>query len=143
MSAGVGQTVMPAASMAAILSAALPLPPGDDGSGVAHAAAGGRGLAGDETDHRLLHVLLDIGGGSLFGVAADFADHDDGVRVGIFVEERDGVGEGGADDGVAADADAGGLADAEVGQLADRFIGQRAGARDDADVASQVNVRRA
>ena len=108
---------------------------GDDGAGVAHAAAGRRGLAGDEADDRLLHVLLDVGGGRLFGVAADFADHDDGVGVGVVVEELEGVDEGGADDGVAADADAGGLADAELGELADGFIGQRAGARDDADVA--------
>src|SRR6202008_960009 len=53
------------------------LPAGDDGSGVAHAAARRRGLAGDESDSRLLHVRLDELGGGFFGVAADFADHDD------------------------------------------------------------------
>ena len=111
--------------------------------GVAHAASGRRGLSGDEADHRLLHVLLDVGRRGLFGVAADLADHDDGVRVRVVVEELDGVDEVGADDRVAADADAGGLADAELRQLADGFIGQRAGARDDADVAFACECGRA
>src|SRR5512143_3354750 len=35
----------------------------DDGAGVAHAAAGRRGLAADETDDRLGDVRLDEGGG--------------------------------------------------------------------------------
>ncbi len=107
---------------------------------MAHAAAGGRGLSGDETDHRLLHVFLYIRGGQLFGVAADFADHDDGVGVGVVVEELDGVGVGGADDGVASDADTGRLADVEIRQLADGFVGKCAGARDHAHVAREVNV---
>src|SRR5580658_6831112 len=41
---------------------------GDDGSGVAHATAGGRGLSGNETDHWLLHVFLDICRGLLLSV---------------------------------------------------------------------------
>ncbi len=71
---------MPASSMALILSDGFAGAAGDDGAGVAHAASGRRGLAGDEADHRLLHVGLDVGRGGLLGVAADFADHDDGVR---------------------------------------------------------------
>ncbi len=59
---------------------------------------------------------------------------------GIFVEQLERIEEVGADDRIAADADAGGLPDAELRQLADRFVGQRAGARDHADVALQVNV---
>src|SRR5579875_1270517 len=58
----------------------------DDGSGVAHAAARRRGLAGDEADDRLLHVVFDILGGSFFGGTADFADEDDGLGFGVFVE---------------------------------------------------------
>src|SRR5689334_15024028 len=53
---------------------------GNDRTGVAHAASRRRGLAGDEGDHRLLHVLFDVLGGLLLGVAADLADHDDRVR---------------------------------------------------------------
>ena len=115
----------------------------DDRAGMAHAAAGRRGLPGDEADHRLLHVFLDEFRGDFFGVAADFADHDDGVGVGIVVEEADGIEERGADDGIAADADAGGLADAEARELADGFVGERAAAADDADIALLVNAGRA
>ena len=86
-------------------------------------------------DHRLLHVLLDVRGRRLFGVAADLADHDDGVRIRILVEQPQRIDEIGADDRVAADADAGRLPDPEVRQLPDRFIRQRARARDDAHVA--------
>src|SRR5262249_4392804 len=44
---------------------------GDDGAGVAHGLALGRGEPGDVTDDRLGHVLLDVGRGPLLGVAAD------------------------------------------------------------------------
>src|SRR4029077_6417494 len=107
----------------------------DDGSGVAHAAAWRRGLSGDETDDRFFYVGLNEFGGALFGIAADFADEDDGVGFGIVVEHSNGFEEGSADDGVAADADAGGLADAEAGELVDGFIRESAAATDYADVA--------
>ena len=109
---------------------------GDDRSGVAHATARRRGLPGDEADDRLLHVLLDVRGGGLFGGAADFADEDDRLGLGIFVEQLERVDMRGADDRVAADADRRRLADAALRELIDRLIGQRAGARDDADVPS-------
>jgi hypothetical protein len=38
----------------------------DDSAGVAHAAAWGRGLAGDEAYYRFLHVLLDEFRGGFF-----------------------------------------------------------------------------
>ena len=129
--------------MAAILSDALPDPPEMIAPGVTHAAARRRGLAGDEADHRLPDVCFDVGGRGLFRRAADLADHDDGVRVGIFVEQLERVDERRSDDRIAADADTGRLADAEAGQLTDRFIRQRARARHDAHVALLVNVRRA
>src|ERR1700676_1226811 len=112
----------------------------DDGTGVAHAAARRSGLAGDEADYRLLHVGLDEFGGALFSVAADFADENDGVGVGVVVEHADGVEERRADDRVATDADASGLADAEARQLIDGFIGQGAAAAYDADMALLVNA---
>ncbi len=115
----------------------------DDGAGVAHAAAWRRGLAGDEADDGLAHVRADELGGLLLGVAADLADHDDGVRVGVIVEKANGIEERRADDGIAADADAGGLADAEMRELADGFVGQRAAAADDADVALACESGRA
>jgi hypothetical protein len=58
---------------------------------VAHAAAGwGRG-AGDEARDGLLAVGLDPARGLDLGVAADFADEDDAVRVRVLVEELDDV----------------------------------------------------
>src|SRR5712692_3360595 len=112
----------------------------DDGAGVAHAASRRSGLAGDEADDGLLHVDLDPLRGALFGVAADFADQNDGVRVRIIVEKLDGIEERCADDGIAADADAGGLADGELRQLMDGFVGERAAAADDADISLLVDA---
>ena len=71
---------------------------GDNGPGVTHAPPGRRGLAGDESDDGLLHVRLYIGGGGFFGRASDFADQDDGLGPGIFVEQLERVDVGGADD---------------------------------------------
>src|SRR6185503_8377193 len=109
---------------------------------MSHAASRGRGLACDESDHWLPDVFLDVFRGGLFGAAADLADHDDGVGIGILVEQPDGVNEGGADDGVAADADAGRLSDPQAGELAYGFVSQRARAGDNAHMAGLVNVRR-
>ena len=94
---------------------------------------GGRGLAGDESDDRLFHVLLYKLGGGFFGVAADFADHDDGFGFGIAVEQVERIDERCADDRISADADGGRLSDAALRELVDRFVGQRARARDDSD----------
>ena len=113
---------------------------GDDGAGVAHAAAGRRGLAGDEAYDGLLHVRLHVGCGGLFRRAADFADEDDGLGFGVFVEQRERIDVRGADDGIAADADGGGLADATLRELIDGLIGEGAGARDDADRAFLMNA---
>ncbi len=78
--------------------------------------------------------------GDLFGVAADFADEDDGVRVLVVVKEVHRVEERCADDGIATDADARGLANAKPRQLVDGFVGERAAAADDADVALFVDA---
>ena len=114
--AGDGETAMPAASMAAILLSASPLPPEMIAPGVAHAAAGGRGAAGDEADGRLLAAALRLVGQELrrilLGRAADLADHDDRFRLRVGEEEFQHGDELGALDGVAADADRGGLAEA-------------------------------
>ena len=105
-----------------------------------HAAAGRRGLSGDEADHRLAHSPANEFRGLLLGIAPDFANHDDGVRIGIIVEKAHGIEERCADDGIAANANARGLADAQMGELADGLIGQGAAAADDADVALAVNL---
>src|SRR5258708_19790812 len=74
---------------------------------------GGGGLSGDEADGGSLDIRLDEFRGALFGVATDFADQDDGMRIRIVIEQLNRIEEGRADDGIAADADAGGLSNAE------------------------------
>lgn len=115
---------------------------GHDGACVAHAAAFGSRGSCDEGGDGLFAVVLDpFSGFFLFGTA-DFTDHDEGVRVGVFREELNGLLLGHAVDGVAADADAHALAQAHVGDLPDGFIGERAGTGDDADSAGLEDVGR-
>src|SRR5213076_353381 len=67
--------------------AGVALTAGDDRAGMAHAAAGRGGDAGDEADHRLLAatlgLVLDELGGVLLGRTADFTDHDDRGGLGV------------------------------------------------------------
>ena len=107
---------------------------------MSHATPWRSGAPGDEADHRLFHIGFDPGGGFLFCAAADLANQDDRVGVGVGIEELEDVDEVAAGDGVAADADAGGLPDGKLGELADGLIGQGARLRDHADVARLVDV---
>src|SRR5476651_2386127 len=108
-----------------------------------HAAAGRRGAAGDEADDRLFGAgRLQILGAHDLGVAADLADHDDALGLGIPHEHFQALDEVGAIHRVAADADAGRLAEADSRGLGHGFIGERARARDDADLAALVDVAR-
>ena len=61
-----------------------------------------------------LKLRLDPGGGFLLGAAADLADHDDGLGVGVLREQLQDVDERRADERVAADADARGLPEAQA-----------------------------
>src|ERR1700753_3395112 len=98
---------MPAASMAAILSSALPLPPEMMAPAWPIRRPGGAVWpAQNPTPGFFPRFLTDD--------AANFAHHDDGVGIRIFVEEVQRIQKMGSDDGIAADADAGGLADAQV-----------------------------
>ena len=71
-------------------------------------------------------------GGGLFRGTTDFADHDDRLRLGVRLEQSQGIDEGRADDRITADAEAGRLPDAQAGQLINGFVGQRPRARDHA-----------
>src|SRR6185437_16046434 len=115
---------------------------GNDRAGVTHALARGRTGAGDERDDGFLHVFLDEFGGFLFGAAADFADHDDALRLFIILEQSQAIDEVQTIDRIATDADAGALAEAHVGGLEHGFVGERARARNDTDLARLVNVSR-
>ena len=69
---------------------------------------------------RLVHLLADEPRRALLGAAADLADEDDAMGVGIGLEELEHVDEVHAADRIAADADARGLADAPRRELARR-----------------------
>ncbi len=130
---------MPAARMALYLSAAVPWPPLMMAPAWPMRRPGGAVCPAIKPTTGFFTFLLDELGGDFFGVASDFADHHDGMGVGICVEQLDGIEESGTDDRVAANADAGGLPDAEARELVDGFIGERAAAADEADIALLVD----
>jgi hypothetical protein len=78
---------------------------------------------------------LDEAGRTLFRRAADLADDDDPVRIGIGLQKLERVDEVHSSDRVAADADARRLTDPASRELPDGLVRQRPGSRDDADVA--------
>ena len=81
-------------------------------------------------------------GRDFFRVAADLADHDHGLGLGVTVEQVERVHEIRPDDRVAANPEGGRLPDAALGELVHGLIGQRARARHDAHAAFLVNVPR-
>ena len=87
------QTVMPAASMAAILSDALPDPPEMIAPAWPMRRPGGAVCPAMKPTTGFFTCCLDVRRRGLFGVAADLADHDDGVRVRIVVEQLERVDE--------------------------------------------------
>src|ERR1017187_6648436 len=87
-------------------------PARDDRASVSPAPSGRRRLPGHESHHRFFHVRLDVCRGGLLGVATDLADHHDGVRVRVRVEQLQRIQESGSDNRIAANPDAGGLSDA-------------------------------
>ena len=109
---------------------------GDDRACMTHALARRRLTAGNERRDRLiLQILLDPLCGFLLCRAADLTDDEDGVGVGVVLEELERIDEVCALDGVAADADGGRLTDARIRELECRLIGEGSGARDESDVA--------
>ena len=117
-------------------------PTGDDGSGMAHPPARRRGPARDERGHRLGQVLGDVRRGALLLVAADLADEDHRIGIGVGLEQVEDLDEVGAHDRVAADPDAGGLADALIGQGLHDLVGQGAGTADHAHPSATMDVAR-
>ena len=101
---------------------------------------GGAVKPGDVPDDRLGDVGLDEVGRPLLRVAADLADHHDGVGVGVGLERGEGIDVGRPDDRVATDAD--GRGETDVAQLVHHLVGQRARLRDQADPARAGDVGR-
>ena len=144
--AGEGETRMPALSIAAILSSAPPLPPEIMAPAWPMRRPGGAVRAGDEADDGLraaaLGLVLQELRGVFLGLAADFADHDDRLGLGIGEEHLQRVDEFHALDRIAADADRRRLAEAFLRRLEHRLIGKRARARNDADAAALEDIAR-
>src|SRR5260221_684573 len=110
-------------------------------AGMARAAAGRGGGAGDKAALRLLALGgFDQRGALLLGGTADPADHHD--RLGLVIGEKhfQHVDEVEPVDRVAAAPNAARLAEPGSGRLRHRLIGQSAGARDDADAPAAVDV---
>src|SRR5439155_17984780 len=78
--------------------------------------------------------------GSFFGVAANFADQNHRLSLGVIVEKLDGIEERSSDDRIAADPDASGLPDAKTRELIDRFVGKSAAAAHHADASLFVDA---
>src|ERR1700679_2412045 len=122
----------------------ITLAAGDDGAGMAHAAAGRRGAPGDEADHRLLAAALGLVLEELravfFGRAADLANHHDGMGLVVGEKHFEHRDEFRSLDRIAADVDGGGLAEPFARRLEYRLVSQRAGAGYDSDRAPPEDV---
>src|SRR2546423_3136673 len=109
---------------------------------MAHATAGRRSLAGDESDDRLLALLFDEFGCLLLVRAADLPDHDDRRRLGIGFEGGETVNEIRPDQRIATDADAARLPKAVRRELVNDLVRQRAAPRHDADLSRLADAAR-
>ena len=117
-------TWIPAASIAWNLASTVPFPARYDGTSVPHSTSWRRSGSGDETDNGFGHVLFGPCTSFFFSGAADFTDHDDGVGVGIFIEQLQRIRVIGSDHRVAANPNTCGLSEAQCCQLTDSLISQ-------------------
>src|ERR1700730_1574217 len=113
---------------------------GDDGTGVSHALARRRGDPGNETDHRLFHVILDPRSRNFLVGATDLSDHDHRIRFRIVVEELQHVEMLEPVDRIATDAYRRRLSQVEFCQLRNGLVGQRPRSRYHADAPFAMNV---
>ena len=115
---------------------------GDDGTGVAHAAAGGRSLTRNERNNgQFASVVLLKPLGSLFlGLTANLANHDDALSLGVLHEAREAVNKVGAVEGVTTNANNGRLTQTLSRSLVDSLVGQSTGAGNDTNLALAVDV---
>src|ERR1700746_3033057 len=131
VSLGVLPTRTPAFSRASFLAWAVPEEPEMIAPAWPIVLSSRGGDPAHVADARLGHVLLDEPPGPFLGVAADLADHHDGVGLRVLLERLQAVDVRRPDHRVAADADRGGEAD--VAQLVHHLVGQRAGLGDQPD----------
>jgi hypothetical protein len=142
MPAGDSTTWIPDERSAAIFSAAVPLPPAMIAPAWPMRRPGGAVCPAMNATIGLVTCARAKAGRFFLGGPADLADHDDGLRVRVVLEEPEHVDEVRADDRISADPDARGLSDAAPRELVDRLVGERPAARDDPDVAFLVDGAR-
>jgi len=128
--------------MAAIFSAAVPLPPEMIAPAWPMRRPGGAVCPAINPTTGFFMCVRNKLRGSLFCVAADFSDHDHGLSLRVAVEQIERVDKVRGQLSISANADRRRLPDSALRQLMHRLIRQRSGARDDSDVALFVNRRR-
>src|SRR5262249_40527832 len=67
-------------------------------------------------------------------------DHNESMRIRVFVEQADCVNEIRADDRISTNTNASRLADFSPRELAHRFISQRSASRNDSDISFKMNM---
>lgn len=116
----------------------------DDGTGVAHAAAGGSTDTSDEGNGGLVVDVVGLQelGGVLLSRTTDLTDHDDTISLGVLQEDLQAVDEVGAGEGVTTDTNDERLTKTGLGGLVDGLVGQGTGTRDDTDTTPLVDETR-
>ena len=85
-------------------------------------------------------MFLCVVGCRLLSIAADFADHDDRLGVGIVIEELKSVDKCRPNDGIPTNADRGRLSDATQGKLVNSFVRERPRAGNNSDIPLLMNA---
>ena len=77
---------------------------GNDGPGMPHPSPGRRCDAGNEANHRLFNVALNVFCSLLFGISADFTNHDHRLGFGVLLEQRQDIDKTRTVDGITTNA---------------------------------------
>jgi len=123
ISAGERTVVMPAASSASNLAAAVPLPPATMAPACPIRLPGGAATPAIYATTGLVTFLRMYAAAASSSLPPIFAHHHDAFGLRILFEQLQHIDEVHAADGIAADADAGALAQPIVGGLEHRFVG--------------------
>ena len=126
------------------LGVGITLATADDGTGVTHAAAGGRADTGDEADGGLvvLVVGLDELGSILLGATTNLTNHDDTLGLGVLEEDAEAVDEVGTGEGVTTNTNNERLTKTGLGGLVHSLVGQGTGTGDDTNATALVDEAR-
>lgn len=101
----------------------------DDGTGVAHATAGGCGLSGDKADDGEFAVVMisEPFSCAFLVLTANFTDHDDTFGLWVVNKALEDIDEVSSLEWISANSNNSGLSEAMGGSLVDRLVSQGAG----------------